>query len=138
MSTKLKLPNHLTRGGINHAGGQKHPDAFALQLCRMIISEYVTPRRHFDTKTTSYHMKHVFERLGGCYVGNGDFIAAMILEGYEWKQRRPGSPNAYFRADFRRVKALDRMIKKYGPPQVDPDCADCLSAQTAHYKKEPF
>ena len=128
----MRLPKHLTRGGINYAAGQRHIDSFSVMVCRMLIREHVKPRSYFYTKRSSYSLKHVCERLAGCYIGNGDLIAAMILEGYRWKEKRPGNPNAYFAADFRELFRIDRLCQQAGPPVVDPDCVDCLESLKPH------
>ncbi|WP_010271415.1 hypothetical protein [Paenibacillus senegalensis] len=47
------------------------------------IKENLTFRESFNNKHTSYGLKHVFERNGGCYVGNGAFKGAMLKCGFK-------------------------------------------------------
>lgn len=42
----------------------------------------------FNTRRTSYGLKHIFERNGGFYVGNGAFKGAMLKCGYQVKDKR--------------------------------------------------
>ena len=59
---------------------------------------------------TSYSLKELVEDELKTYVANGDFIAAMIILGFEYKKTGKGSPNVWFkiRPDF----ISDLMLKK--------------------------
>lgn len=52
----------------------------------------------FNTKRSSYYIKHLFEK-GGFYVTNGQFKGAMLKAGF--KVKNPNSDNWYFNISMR-------------------------------------
>lgn len=51
------------------------------------IKENLQPIKTFNLRHTSYGLKHVFERNGGFYIGNGAFKGAMLKCGFRVKDR---------------------------------------------------
>lgn len=47
-----------------------------------LIREYCLPSAKFY-KSSSYAMKSIFEKLGECYISEGDFIELMYQEGFQ-------------------------------------------------------
>lgn len=69
-----------------------------------LINQHMKPRKTYNTKTTSYSLKHTFEHMSS-YISNGDFILAMMVCGFDplFKQTRTtkdANPNCIFRATF--------------------------------------
>ena len=60
----------------------------------------------FNTKHTSYGLKHKFENAReGFYVTNGAFKKAMLNAGFSYKEI-PGHPNWYFNVSEKSLKKL--------------------------------
>jgi len=78
-----------------------------IEMIRQVIRVAVKPvSPHSKKRISSYGGKHVIENLIDLYITNGEFILAMVLEGYPMKQivhpppfNRP-TPNASFKADW--------------------------------------
>lgn len=51
------------------------------------IKENLEPIKTFNLRHTSYGLKHIFERNGGFYIGNGAFKGAMLKCGFRVKDR---------------------------------------------------
>jgi len=51
------------------------------------IKENFDPIKTFNTRHTSYGLKHIFERNGGFYVSNGAFKGAMLKCGFKVKDK---------------------------------------------------
>lgn len=67
------------------------------------LREHVTP---IKTPTVgSYGIKHMVERVIGKYVTNGEFIAAALIAGYQFKHT--AGPNMLFGMSARDVKRID-------------------------------
>lgn len=67
----------------------------------------VMPVKTINTKRTSYGLKHITERHLKTYIGNGVFIAAALVEGYQY-QILCGGPNVSFGMSERSLKVLER------------------------------
>jgi hypothetical protein len=67
--------------------------------------KYLAKTRAFNTRHTSYGLKHVVERKVG-YCTNGAFIAAMIHCGFRFKQCSEGSRNAWFAFSEQSLQAI--------------------------------
>jgi len=74
-------------------------DISSLEVVRNFIRDNFRKNKTINIKVGSYKLKHIAEKnienVGG-YVSNGNLIASMILEGYEYKKDGKNSPNAYF------------------------------------------
>jgi hypothetical protein len=94
---------------------EKNPDRrfteARIEMIRKVIRVAVKPvSPHSKKRIGSYGGKHVIERLIDLYITNGEFILAMLMEGYPMKQivygrdfgiyyNRP-TPNGAFKADW--------------------------------------
>jgi hypothetical protein len=67
-----------------------------VKICKEWIQKHWKMPDRFNNKETSYELKHDVEKEAGDYVSNGDFIAAAIDLGYEFRQVED-SPNAVFK-----------------------------------------
>lgn len=107
---KTNLPSHLKAFGINQppANADKF-DKETIRQVRDLISYLVSKRETLNKDHTSYGLKHIVERILDRYVSNGEFIAAMILEGYRWKPvtNDADQPNAFFYASYERLIERD-------------------------------
>jgi hypothetical protein len=78
----------------------------AIQTAQQWIRANLTQRNTYNKKISSYGLKHKLEQDVRCYyITNGEFIVAMLLEGYEPKVL-PDWPNCYFKAQHRTDSAL--------------------------------
>ena len=76
----------------------------AIQTVQKWICENLTQRKTYNKKISSYGLKHkANQNVRGCYITNGEFIVAMLLEGYEPKVL-PDWPNCYFKAQHRKPR----------------------------------
>lgn len=85
------LPKNLFKDGFDTT-----PDPIvidSLGYVRTFIKENCIRRKTINTYITSYRLKHIFEKIMSKDIANGDLIASMILEGYEYKEC---GKNAYF------------------------------------------
>jgi broad-specificity NMP kinase len=98
---KNTLPKDLFKNGFAIKENNKNEpiDILSLEAIRKFIRDNFRKNKTINIKIGSYKLKHIAERniknIEG-YVCNGDFIASMILEGYEYKKDYKNSPNAYF------------------------------------------
>jgi hypothetical protein len=51
------------------------------------IKANLEPIQGFNLRHTSYGLKHIFEKTGGFYIGNGAFKGAMLKCGYKVKDK---------------------------------------------------
>lgn len=73
------------------------PNEAQVEVCRAWLKEHARPTKTIRKKFSSYHWKHVVERLAeGRYIQNGAFIKAAELEGYRMERSAEGSLNAHF------------------------------------------
>jgi hypothetical protein len=79
-----------------------------IEDCRAWLKAHASKRVTFNRSHGSYGLKHEVERWlrthvrtsgPDCYISNGAFIAAAVLEGYKFRLRR-GGPNAEFNCRF--------------------------------------
>lgn len=77
----ITLPKHLTKYGFDPKGEKIQIDS--LRDIRAFIRDKLVIQKNINLETSSYGLKHIAEREVGRYVGNGELIAAMILEGYD-------------------------------------------------------
>jgi len=100
-----KLPNNLFRNGFNNeASGPVNIDS--VNIVRKFIGDNFEKANTINTKIGSCALKSIFERnqpVTG-YVSDGDFIAAMILEGYSYKMENKKSSSAFFNLSKKSVK----------------------------------
>ena len=98
-----QLPNDLYLFGFANKGTRIDTTKLT-DLRELIRKEFKATYRLCSTRT-SYGLKHIAESLLGRYVANGEFIAAMLLEGFKC-QRIGDSPNACFNLSERGMKEL--------------------------------
>jgi hypothetical protein len=84
-------------------------DVNLLGSIRDFIRNNFEKNKTINTKVGSYRLKHVIEEnaenVNG-YIGNGDLIASMILEGFEYKKDSDSSPNANFNLKQKTIKGF--------------------------------
>lgn len=92
-------------------------DEERINRIRAIIREYLRPRKLMNRQTQgSYQLKHAVEhydsvvrgKLRG-YVSNGEFIYAMILEGFQVERE---GRNAYFNITSKETEEFYRFAEK--------------------------
>lgn len=71
-----------------------------------LINKHMKPRQTYNTKRTSYSLKHKFEHMSS-YIANGDFILAMMVCGFE-PHFKDANPNCIFRATFQEKALVKR------------------------------
>jgi hypothetical protein len=107
LSVKDLLPSNLYSAGFSNSS---NPDKYRTEQLNLEMVEDLRPfiRDNFQKQKTinvtrsSYGLKHIVERCINKYVCNGEFIAAMILEGFNYKA---GSINANFNISNKSIKA---------------------------------
>lgn len=82
------LPENLTQYGFN--ADLKDAKIEPLNPCKVFIIECFIEqnferRKNINHKHSSYGLKHIVEKELGFYISNGEFIAGMILDHYEYK-----------------------------------------------------
>lgn len=89
------LPKDLFKDGFQKNGETIEIDS--LDNIRNLIRDHLGKQKTINTQTSSYGLKHIIENkiLEG-YISNGELIASMILEGYEYKKGMKTPLNAYF------------------------------------------
>lgn len=78
------------------------------------IKTYLIQISYFNSKHSSYGIKHIVERCIGGYVSNGELIAAMLFCGYRYKIYNNGL-NCYFNVgniNERKIKNLINLKNK--------------------------
>lgn len=94
----------LTYPTLSHNGfpcrweGRRDFKEARIDLIRWVIRASIKPAKSY--KVGSYGGKHYVEHLSGTYVSNGEFILAMILEGYTHSKPIAGRPNVCFKANY--------------------------------------
>lgn len=73
-----------------------------IEFLRKLIALSIVPNRSY--KVGSYGGKHVMEHLADFYFANGEFIVAMLMEGYPM---RTSGVNASFKANYVRFVSSD-------------------------------
>ena len=105
----MKLPKNLTRFGFVDEKDVPNYDRIPpkKELAELIafIDEHLAKRKTINTSVSSYGMKHIVERKIRKYVANGDFIAAMIHCGFEYKTY-VGDPNCFFNVSAKNLTQL--------------------------------
>jgi len=83
----MKLPEELFTNGFEECIVEHSPKINEKELkpIREFIKLNFKKRKTLNKKFHSYTMKHVVEEKIGQYVSNGNFIAAMIKEGYKYE-----------------------------------------------------
>ena len=77
-----------------------------IEMCKTWITLFCVKRKSKNTVCSSYYLKHCVEKFARIidkeptYIGNGSFIAAMIICGYNVWMVEHGSRNAYFNAKY--------------------------------------
>ena len=105
------LPNNLFKNGFDKKeSGDINVNS--LNSIRLFIGNNFEKQKIINTYKTSYGLKHIVEKMINNYVSNGDFIASMILEGYEYKRDSRLSPNAYFNITKKSITKFELESKK--------------------------
>lgn len=100
MSEQNNLPKNLSRHGFGNGEPIRTEE---LQTLRSFIRENFAFSPKINAKAGSYSLKHLVESGIGDYVANGDFIAAMVLEGFRFEQ---DEKNALFNIDNDSIEKL--------------------------------
>jgi len=99
------LPKNLFKNGFDK--NREPIDVDSLVHIRNFIRDNFEKTKNINKKVGSYKLKHITEKnikeMNGS-VSNGDFIASMILEGYEYKKDVKDSPNVNFNLSQDSVK----------------------------------
>jgi len=69
-----------------------------IEFIRAVIRLSIAPAKSY--MVGSYGGKHYIEQLTGAYISNGEFIVAMLMEGYAQSKVVPGRPNVSFKAKY--------------------------------------
>jgi len=109
----------LTRYGFQQKNDEPEVDENSPAVQKLVdIVRTFKKSDKYCRKHTSYRFKHVLENyLAGItnreitYVGNGEFIKAMMIAGFEWKISSPNSPNAIFKISMDSFKGLEEYFK---------------------------
>lgn len=96
-----------------------------IEMIRKVIRVAVKPvSPHSKKRIGSYGGKHVIENLIDLYITNGEFILAMLMEGYPMKHivygvpfNRP-TPNASFKADWVMDHGLSEAWRNAPPEHI--------------------
>lgn len=101
----ITLPKNLYRNGFN-SENKSSVDLNSIKSSRDFIRDNLKKTKSINKRVGSYKLKHAVEIYynNNLFMGNGDFIAAMILEGYEYKRESKDSPNAYFNLSQKSIK----------------------------------
>ncbi len=102
MSNKTEMPPGLTKNGWCTPGEPIEVDQ--LQHITKYINTYFEPSKSIYRKRSSYGLKHLVERNIGIYISNGEFIAAMLLCGYQ--SYKETTWNCYFKIKNRKEALL--------------------------------
>jgi hypothetical protein len=123
MDTLLQTYPGLTHNGhpCRWEGYQAFKPA-RIEFFRSVIRKTIVPARCFNVG--SYSGKHYVEKLTDSYMTNGEFIVAMMLEGYTSSKVVAGSPNVSFKAKY----LADREIVANFPHQ----CGDLPEVVLGH------
>ncbi|RKD26710.1 hypothetical protein BEP19_16020 [Ammoniphilus oxalaticus] len=68
------------------------------------VKANLTPIQSFNVRHTSYGLKHIFEKNGGFYIGNGAFKGAMIECGFKVQDKT--ALNWVFNVSEKSIKAI--------------------------------
>ena len=80
-----------------------------IEKIRNLIKANLSKTKHvYRDAPSSYVLKHKAETILNTYITNGEFIYAMILEGYDVEKHRL---NAYFNISKKSFKALRLLAK---------------------------
>ena len=100
-----KIPKNLFKDGFAEKG--EPIEIGSLEDIRDFIKNNLSQQKTINTQTSSYGLKHIIEnKLQRKYVSNGELIASMILEGYEYKIDKKNHLNAYFNLSKETIKRL--------------------------------
>lgn len=111
-----------------------------LELSLWIYTHFEPSKRAY-TKSSSYGLKHDFERDTRIYVTNGQFKGAMLARGYKVKDEK--ALNWYFKMkkiDYAKklTKGKQRLLKFLGKPFIPfyLDCEPCVYLDMGDYEIE--
>lgn len=88
------------------------PSREHIEICKRWIKKWIDPRKNINRSKgahTSYWLKHAVECLNDekyIYVSNGSFIIAAAELDFKVKLTEPGSPNAVFNMDYKRLNEI--------------------------------
>lgn len=101
--TNLKLinmlPSNLSKFGFDTSSDQIQLDSLT-EISQFIANNF-EKQSTINPIKTSFSLKEIIEKEFGTYIYNGDLIAAMILEGFDFKQV---DQNAYFNISKKSLK----------------------------------
>lgn len=88
------LPKKLTNTGFCDDG--EPIKISSLGDIRNFIRENFRKKKTINTRISSYGLKHLVSNIIQRDILNGDFIASMVLEGYEFQKDNKYPRNAFF------------------------------------------
>jgi len=93
------IPNNLTKFGFDTSS--EKIDIESLDELRQFINTNFEKTKHINTIKSSFSLKEIIEKEFSTFIYNGEFSAAMILEGFKFKQ---SDQNAYFNISKKSLK----------------------------------
>jgi hypothetical protein len=94
----------VTNSGLTHGGYPCRLEERAdfkssrIEFIRAAIRLSIVPAKSYNIG--SYGGKHYIEQLTGSYISNGEFIVAMLMEGYVQSKIVPGRPSVSFKSKY--------------------------------------
>jgi len=129
-------PADLYNGGFGAKYGPERPNRPQVEICKLWLRLYITPRKTFNARHGSYGLKHYVEEWAGEYVANGAFIQAAIELGYKYKRY---GPNAIFNMSWEKA-IKEGVMDRYGysgPCPWQGKGRSQVKELTAKYKRYP-
>ncbi|WP_254561810.1 hypothetical protein [Dyadobacter diqingensis] len=100
------VPEDLDINGFESGGHYEPKNDFQvnrINAARKVIAQSYVKMKTIQKDNSSYGLKHDMEKVIGEYMTNGEFIVAMIGEGFVFKRDRI---NCYFNVTATSVKQL--------------------------------
>lgn len=109
MSQHINNLKGLNKSGFQNENNESENNIFedneTVELLRPIIKKYFSKAKGICRVSSSYGLKHTFERHLGTYVANGELIYAMHLEGFKLSR---DTINCFFNIKASDIKILAR------------------------------
>jgi len=115
LSEKAAMGSHTPvycRTRMNQEPEKFHEEA--IEKMRAWIREWFQPRKTMNNRFSSYALKHWIQNDKDVYLTNGEFIFAMIMEGYQYKISHASSGphhNCFFNVDTNKYFRFKRWGK---------------------------
>lgn len=116
MADKI-IPDNLSHHGFERGKNPEPIDIDKISDVFLFVRGNFRKIKSLNYKHSSYGLKHIAERTIGRYVSNGELIAAMILQGYNYKPY--GKINAIFNVSEAAVIKADYISHGYSAKDVE-------------------